>query len=111
MSFLEREVLFLVFALKLRFMLAQRYNSLLVWEHFQSEKYGLNILSRSDSYFFRVPMFNIQSQHHEPFPTRIHRRPQPPPPLCQSCQGLFCYAANPKYDGTKAGRRTWYQNF
>jgi len=31
-------------------MLAQRYN-----EHFQSEKYGLNILSRSDNYFFRVP--------------------------------------------------------
>jgi len=47
MSFLEREVLFIVFALKLRFMLAQRYN-----EHFQSEKYGLNILSISDSYFF-----------------------------------------------------------
>jgi len=55
MSFLEREVLFLVFALKLRFMLAQRYNSLPVWEHFQSKKHGLNILSRSDSYFFRVP--------------------------------------------------------
>ena len=35
-------------------MLAQRYNSLPVWEHFQSEKYELNILSRSDSYFFRV---------------------------------------------------------
>jgi len=47
--------LFIVFALKQRFMLAQRYNSLPVWEHFQSENYGLNILSRSDSYFFRVP--------------------------------------------------------
>jgi len=49
MSLLEREVLFIVFALKLRFVLAQQYN-----EHFQSEK-GLNILSRSNSYLFRVP--------------------------------------------------------
>jgi len=55
MSFLEREVLFLVYALKLRFMLAQRYNSLPVWEHFQSEKYGLNILSKVVGYLFRIP--------------------------------------------------------
>jgi len=50
MSFLEREVLFIVFALKLPFMLAQRYN-----EHFQSEKYGLNILSKVVGYLIRIP--------------------------------------------------------
>ena len=54
MSFLEREVLFLVFALKLRFMLAQRYNSLPVREHFQSE----NVHYININHTFKVKTMN-----------------------------------------------------